>query len=53
MNFLNNMKFYKTLKEYSQDIWVTRQTASTRYKKGDTNLIPIPKGAKYLQIDSN
>ena len=45
------IKAYKSIKEYAEAKWISRQTMSKRYKNNLTELVEVPKGVKYYEID--
>ena len=42
------VKFYKNIKDYAEQNWMCRQTASKKLKNWELDLMEVPKGAKWI-----
>ena len=46
------IKFYNSLKEFAKEKWIWYANLITKKNKWKKiNLVPIPKGARFLEID--
>jgi len=44
------IKFYKTIKDYAEQNWMCRQTASKLYKEWKLELLKVEPWSKYIWI---